>query len=99
MAWTIRTEKKSVPKLKNPILLVGLPGIGNVGKVAVDFLIDDLKAKKFGEMFSPTLPNTVFVTEDNLVELPVIEIFIKKSKTRQDIVFVAGDGEPTTEVD
>ncbi|MEM4055454.1 MAG: PAC2 family protein, partial [Thermoplasmatales archaeon] len=33
-------------KLKNSVLLVGLPGIGNVGKISADFLIENLKAKK-----------------------------------------------------
>jgi len=27
------------PRLKSPILIEGLPGIGNVGKVTVDFVI------------------------------------------------------------
>lgn len=100
MAWTIRTDKKSIPTLHNPILIAGLPGIGNVGKVAVDFLIDELGAKKFGEIFSPTLPNTVFITEDNLVELPAIEIFIKRlSGTDHDLVFLSGDVQPAGETD
>ncbi len=100
MTWTIRTDKKSIPKLKDPILIAGLPGIGNVGKVAVDFLIDELGAKKFGEIFSPTLPNAVFVTEENLVELPAVEIFIKRFRDKKhDLVFLAGDVQPTGEVD
>ena len=37
-------EKK--PKLNNPILIEGLPGIGNVGKLAVEHLIEMTKAKK-----------------------------------------------------
>ena len=42
--WRIDSIGKK-PKLNNPIFVEGLPGIGNVGKVAVDFLIDELKAK------------------------------------------------------
>ena len=33
-------------KLNKPIFIEGLPGIANVGKIAVDFMIDELKAKK-----------------------------------------------------
>ena len=70
--WKINTVgKKQV--LKNPILIVGLPGIGNVGKVSVDFMIDELKAKKVYELFSYSFPHSVFVNEDNLVELPSIK--------------------------
>ncbi|MFC1768410.1 PAC2 family protein [Nanoarchaeota archaeon] len=85
------------PKLKNPILIEGLPGIGNVGKVAVDFLIDELKAKKIMNITSHTFPHSVFVNEDNLVELPVIELFHVKIKN-QDILFLAGDVQPIDEV-
>ena len=42
-SWIKIVEKV---KLKNPLLIEGLPGIGNVGKVAVDFIIDNIKAKK-----------------------------------------------------
>ena len=45
---TIRYIKKK-PKLNNPILIEGLPGIGNVGKLAVEHLIDSINAKKFAE--------------------------------------------------
>ena len=46
--WNIKQIGK-IPKLKNAVFIEGLPGIGNVGKVAVDFLIDELKAKKLYE--------------------------------------------------
>ena len=38
-------------EIKNPILIAGLPGIGNVGKIAVDFLIEEMKAKKIYNSF------------------------------------------------
>ena len=41
--WIINKKFTGDMKLKNPILVEGLPGIGNVGKLAVDFMIDDLK--------------------------------------------------------
>ena len=87
------------PKLRNPILVEGLPGIGNVGKVAVDFLIDELKAKKLYDVSSYTFPHSVFVNEKNLVELPKIEVFYKKfGNKKNDIIFLAGDIQPIDEV-
>lgn len=87
------------PKLRNPILIEGLPGIGNVGKVAVDFLIDELNAKKVYDISSYTFPHSVFVNEKNLVELPKIEVFYKKfGKKKNDILFLAGDIQPIDEV-
>ena len=94
--WKIdRFEKK--PSLKNPVLVEGLPGIGNVGKVAVDLMVDNLKAKKYCDFFSYTLPHSVFVNEKNLVELPKISLYYKRLK-KQDILILAGDMQPVDEV-
>ena len=96
--WRIEQLTKG-QKLNNPILIEGLPGIGNVGKVAIDFLIDELKAKKLYEITSYTFPHSVFVNEDNLVELPRIEIFYKKfNNKRNDLILLSGDVQPVDEV-
>ena len=94
MSFTIK--KLGNPKLKNPILIEGLPGMGNVGKIAVDFMIDNLKAKKMLEIKSHHFPNSVFVNEKNLVELPKIEMYYKNIKDKS-IIFLAGDVQPTNE--
>jgi len=85
------------PQLHQPILMVGLPGIGNVGKITVDFLVDTLEAKKIYDIFSYTFPNSVFVTENNLIELISMSIFHKNVNGR-DILFLAGDVQPTEDI-
>ncbi|MCK4521182.1 MAG: PAC2 family protein [Nanoarchaeota archaeon] len=94
--WKL-TQIGKKPKLRNPIFIEGLPGIGNVGKIAADFIVDRLKAKKMYDVFSYNFPNSVFVNEDNLVELPVIEIYYKRFK-KQDIIILSGDIQPVEEV-
>ena len=99
MIWKITKTVKKMPKLRRPILIEGLPGIGNVGKVAVDFMIDELKAKKLYDVFSYTFPHSVFVNEENLVSLPQISIYCKHFKSkRNDILLLAGDIQPIDEV-
>lgn len=96
--WKIDFKGKK-PQLRNPILVEGLPGIGNVGKVAIDFIIDELKATKMAEFSSFTLPHSVYVNEQNLVELPSIELYYKKFKNkRNDLLLLAGDVQPIDEV-
>lgn len=95
MSWTI--NKISNEKIKNPILIEGLPGIGNVGKIATDFMIDKTKAKKIYEITSYKFPHCVFVNEENLVELPTIEIYHKKIKNKS-FLFLVGDVQPMDEV-
>ncbi len=99
MSWKITKSVRKMPKLRKPILIEGLPGIGNVGKVAVDFMIDELKAKKIYDVFSYTFPHSVFVNEENLVSLPQISLYYKQFKGRRnDILLLAGDIQPIDEV-
>ncbi len=98
MAWKLKRVVRDIPKLTDPLLIEGLPGIGNVGKVAVDFMSEELGAKKIYEITSFALPHSVFVAENNLVQLPVIELYYKKfSGKRQDLLFLAGDIQPIDE--
>jgi uncharacterized protein len=92
--WQINTY--SSRKLKDSILIEGLPGIGNVGKIVADYLIDELKAEKLMDFFSHCLPNSVFVNETNTVSLPSIELYYKRINN-QDFLFLSGDVQPSTE--
>ncbi len=94
MSFVLKQVKKV--KLSNPILIEGLPGIGNVGKIAVDFIIDNISAEKAFEIHSHSFPHAVFVNEKNLVELPTIEIYHKKVGNK-DLLFLAGDIQPIDE--
>ncbi len=95
MTWAIKQVKSKID-FKNSILIEGLPGMGNVGKIAVDFMIDAFNAEKAYELTSDDLPHCVFVNEENLVELPSISIFAKKIKGRT-FLFLAGDIQPISE--
>lgn len=92
--WEITTHKKI--SFNKPILIAGMPGIGNVGKICMDVLIEETKAELFMRFFSYNMPNSVFVNETNLVELPKIEMYYKKIN-KQDFLFLTGDVQPSTE--
>ena len=68
------------PKLNNPICLVGLPGIGNIGRIAIGYMVHELKAKKFAELYSPYFFPFVMIHT----------ICISKA-VLQDLAHVAGD--------
>ncbi|RZD30482.1 MAG: hypothetical protein CXT77_04480 [uncultured DHVE6 group euryarchaeote] len=89
-------KKISSPKLKNPILIEGLPGVGNVGKIAVDFLIDKFEPTPVCEIYSTSFPHSVFVNDNNLVEMPVVKIYAAKVNN-QDLLLLAGDVQPVDE--
>ena len=94
--WFINKYAK-VSKTKNPLMIVGLPGIGNVGKIAVDFLADELKTRKIIDFFSYSFPNAVFVNEESLIEIPIIEVYHKKLKNF-DLFLGCGDIQPIEDV-
>ncbi len=95
--WSIEYFEKK-PELKEPILLEGLPGIGNIGKLAADFIIEQLQAKKLLSFYSHSMPHSVFINDKNLVELPTIELYYKKFKNhKNDLLLLAGDIQPTDE--
>lgn len=81
------------PKLKNPVLIEGLPGIGNVGKLAVEHLIDVLEAEKFVEINSKDFPPQVFINNDGTIKLVNNEFYYWKSKKKNqpDLILLTGD--------
>ena len=85
------------PKLKKPILVEGLPGVGNVGKLAAEHLADQLKAKKFASIFSKHFPPQVLIGEDGVVRLVSNDLFYYKSKKGQDIIILSGDYQGTSQ--
>jgi len=89
---TVRYVTKK-PKLKNPILIEGLPGIGNVGKLAVEHLIDSTKATKFAELYSKDFPPQVFINTDGTIELVNNEFYYWKAKNKKqrDLILLTGD--------
>jgi uncharacterized protein len=95
MGWEYKPIGRN-PKMKRAVFIEGLPGIGNVGKVAVDFLVSKLKADKICEISSYSMPHSVFVTENDLIEMPSIEIYhVKHGAT--DFLFLTGDVQPIDE--
>jgi uncharacterized protein (TIGR00162 family) len=97
--WQITQEAKEIPKLNDPLLIEGLPGIGNVGKITADFLVETLEASKLYSFFSYKFPHSVFVGVSSLVEMPKIEIFYKKfnDPKKRDLLILIGDIQPIDE--
>lgn len=94
MGWNVNIKNNF--NCDSPIFIEGLPGIGNVGKIVIDYLISLTKAKKIGTIFSKHLPNSVFVNEKNMITLPKLELY-HFNKHKQDFIFLTGDAQPILE--
>jgi hypothetical protein len=82
-------------KLTNPIMIGGLPGIGQVGKLVAEYMIHMLGAEKIGEIHSIYLPPQVILEENGVARLPRNELYLYESGTRQ-ILFLVGDFQSTS---
>ena len=65
-------------ELNNPIFIEALPGVGHVGKLTADHIIDELGAVKFAEIYSPTFPPQVIVKEEGIIENMFNELYYLK---------------------
>ncbi len=91
----ITVEISELPKLKNPMFVCGLPGSGYVGKLAVDYLIDELKGIQFASIFSSSFPPQVLIQSDGTTDLMKNTLYYCKYKTN-DIVLLTGDAQPVS---
>jgi hypothetical protein len=82
-------------KLHAPVLLVGLPGIGNVGKLVAEHLKREFKAKKFATLYSPYLPDHVVMRKNGTVKLSNNSFYVLKGgkDAKNDIVLLTGDSQ------
>ncbi|WP_321506525.1 proteasome assembly chaperone family protein [uncultured Methanoregula sp.] len=81
--------------LVDPILIEGLPGIGQVGKLVAEYMIHMLGAEKIGELHSIYLPPQVILDESGFVRLARNELFLYQGDGK-NIVFLVGDHQSTS---
>jgi len=84
----------SKPAVENPIFVQGLPGFGNVGKIAAHLLIKFCSAKLFMELYSPLFPDYVSVSSKGVCSLPKYE-FYAAAMEKNDFVVMTGDTQPS----
>jgi uncharacterized protein (TIGR00162 family) len=99
MSSDTRIHELSKIDLKEPVLVQGLPGLGYVGKVAVDYFIQKLKPQKFAELYSSYLlfPDGnlgITISEDGTYSLPKYE-FYAFHESLPHAIFLTGDAQPS----
>ena len=82
------------PVLKNPIFVQGLPGFGNVGKIAAYLLIKFCGAKPFAELYSPSFPDYLSINSKGICHLPRYEFYAAPME-KNDFVIMTGDTQPS----
>lgn len=80
-------------ELVKPIFIEALPGLGHVGKLAADHMIDELGAVKFAEIYSPSFPPQVFVGDEGIIESMINELYYIKDlgENNLDVIVLVGN--------
>ena len=84
------------PILENPIFVQGLPGFGNVCRIATHLLIKFCEAKLFAELYSPTFPDYVSVSSKGICNLPRYEFYSAPIENNSFII-MTGETQPSFE--
>jgi len=98
MEQTIIIEKKKI-KVRRPILIEGLPGIGLVGKLAADHMVKELKAEKIAELYSPHFPHQVLMRKKGTMRMLRNKFYLIRgtgNNKARDIIVLVGDVQAVT---
>jgi uncharacterized protein (TIGR00162 family) len=82
------------PALENPIFVQGLPGFGNVGRIAAHLLTKFCDAKPFAELYSPSFPDYVSVSSKGICHLPRYE-FYSAPMEKNNLIIMTGETQPS----
>lgn len=90
---TIVVHKKV--KMKKPILIEGLPGIGLAGKLAADHIIKEKKAVKVATLYSPHFPHQVLMRKSGVLRMLRLK-FYHVPAPKRDLLILVGDVQAMT---
>ncbi len=84
----------SKPGFESPLFIQGLPGFGNVGRIALNRFIKYSGAKLYAELYSPTFPDYVSVSFKGTCSLPHYE-FYSGTLDGDNYIVMSGEIQPS----
>lgn len=85
------------PGVRDPVFIEGLPGVGHVGKLAADHLVDITGATRWCTIHCRDFPPQVIVRDDGTVRLVENVLWTApKACGGRDLVIMTGDFQPLT---
>jgi len=95
MVCIVHMYKK--PKLTDPVLIEGLPGIGFVANISALHLIRELKAKRFAEIHSSSFQDFAVTAKNGEARFPINELYYHKGKMgERDLIILYGNTQALT---
>ncbi len=84
----------SNPQLENPIFVQGLPGFGNVGRIAAHLLVKFFEAKPFAELYAPSFPDYISITSKGVAHLPKYDFYYAPME-KNNLIIMSGEIQPS----
>lgn len=79
-------------ELDEPVLIEGLPGVGFVGKLVVDHLLEELDTTPIKRVYSEHFPPAVSVDDKGIATLSSLTLHVIQTGDR-DLVLLSGDSQ------
>jgi uncharacterized protein (TIGR00162 family) len=78
--------------LTDPVLVEGLPGVGHVGKLAAEHLVEEFEATPVRRVYSEHLPPQVSIDDDGVAELTSVTVHaVETPDDGRDLLVLTGD--------
>src|SRR5271167_1534275 len=84
-------------KIRNPILVVGLPGIGSVGALVGEHLKAELGAKRMATLYSPHFIHQPIMLKSGFTALISNRFYFKQLKSNTLLLLLGDTHAPTRE--
>ncbi|MBX0321570.1 proteasome assembly chaperone family protein [Halomicroarcula sp. F13] len=78
------------PDLEDPVLVEGLPGVGHVGKLAAEHLLEELDSELVRRVYSTHFPPQVSI-DDRTAQLASAEFHAVTPEEGRDMLVLSGD--------
>jgi uncharacterized protein (TIGR00162 family) len=86
----IEIETIAEPTLSDPVLIEGLPGVGHVGKLAAEYLLEECESELVYRVYADEFPPQVSISDEGVAELVCAE-FHAVETGGQDLLVLTGD--------
>ncbi|MWV65159.1 proteasome assembly chaperone family protein [Halorubrum sp. JWXQ-INN 858] len=86
----IEIDEVATPALDDPVLIEGLPGVGHVGKLAAEHLLEEFDGELVRRVYATEFPPQVNVDDEGVAELTCAE-FHAVETDGSDLLVLTGD--------
>ncbi len=91
----IEIDEVATPALSDPVLIEGLPGVGHVGKLAAEHLLEEFDGDLVRRVYATEFPPQVNVDEEGVAELTCAEFHAVETEGA-DLLVLTGDHQAGT---